>query len=183
MAILRKRIQHDHIEINDETALEEISRRITSNVRALEGALIRTVAFSSLTGRPITTDLTREVLDNLYPDTPTPGKRERTVDEIQAATCEHFGLSPAELLSSARARRITWPRQVAMYLSRELTNESLPAIGRQFGGRDHTTVLHAWRRTSAKIAADQTSREAVEDLCKTLHPEHPARHAPADRSS
>jgi chromosomal replication initiator protein len=183
LAILRKRVQHDHIELTEDDALEEIARRITSNVRTLEGALIRTVAFSSLTGRPITTELAREVLDNLYPDTPTPGTRIRTVSEIQAATCEHFGLSPTELLSSARAHRITWPRQVAMYLARELTSESLPAIGRQFGGRDHTTVLHAWRRTSAKIAADQTSREAVEKLCATLEYKPTGQRAPADRSS
>jgi chromosomal replication initiator protein len=114
------------------------------------------------------------VLDGLYPATTQLERRSpRSVTEIQAAACEHFGLSSAELLSSARTARIAWPRQVAMYLARELTSESLPSIGRHFGGRDHTTVLHAWRRTTARIAADQASREAVENLCSRLGSEHP----------
>jgi chromosomal replication initiator protein len=168
LAILRKRVQHDHIELADSHALDTIAERICSNVRALEGALIRVVAFSSLTGRPLTSELAQEVLDSLYPRSAASASRPRTIPEIQAAACEHFGLSPDEMLSSARVARIAWPRQVAMYLARELTGESLPAIGRHFGGRDHTTVLHAWRRTSARIATDDASREAVERLCKAL---------------
>jgi chromosomal replication initiator protein len=175
LAILRKRAHHDHIELQDEDALQAIAERVTQNVRALEGALIRVVAFSSLTGRPLTVELAREVLDGLYP-APTQVERRGTqsVAEIQAAACEHFGLSSDELLSSARTSRIAWPRQVAMYLARELTSESLPSIGRDFGGRDHTTVLHAWRRTTARIAADETSRKAVENLCSRLGSECPA---------
>ena len=173
MAILRKRVHNDGIVLTDEDALTVIAERVRSNVRALEGALIRTVAFSSLTGRELTGDLAREVLDGLYPRSTEAGRRERTVSEIQTATCKHFGLSSEELLSTARATRIAWPRQVAMYLSRELTNESLPSIGRHFGGRDHTTVLHACRRASAKISADEGSREAVEKLCKDLGCDHP----------
>ncbi len=169
LAILRKRAHHDRIELADESALEAIAERVTLNVRALEGALIRIVAFSSLTGRPLTVELAREVLDNLYPDTTRRENREpRSVAEIQAAACAHFGLSSEELLSSARTPRIAWPRQVAMYLARELTGESLPSIGRHFGGRDHTTVLHAHRRTTARIAADEDSRETVEKLCNQL---------------
>ncbi len=168
LAILRKRAHHDNIELGDTAALTVIAERIRSNVRALEGALIRVVAFSSLTGRPLTADLAREVLDSLYPrGTAAPGSP-RTVLEIQAAACEQFSLSPDELLSAGRTARVAWPRQVAMYLARELTGESLPAIGRQFGGRDHTTVLHAWRRTSARIATDDGCREAVENLRKAL---------------
>jgi chromosomal replication initiator protein len=168
LAILRKRAHHDHIELADADALGVIAERIQSNVRALEGALIRVVAFSSLTGRPLTAELAREVLDSLYPRSATPGLRKHTIDDVQLATCKHFGLSPDELLSGARTARIAWPRQLAMYLARELTGESLPSIGRQFGGRDHTTVLHAWRRTSARIASDEASREAVEKLCRDL---------------
>jgi chromosomal replication initiator protein len=168
LAILRKRVHHDHIQLADVRALDVIAERIQSNVRALEGALIRVVAFSSLTGRPLTADLAREVLDSLYPHSTSPGQRTRTVDDVQLATCKHFGLSPDELLSGARTARIAWPRQLAMYLARELSGESLPSIGRQFGGRDHTTVLHAWRRTSARIASDEASREAVEKLCRDL---------------
>jgi chromosomal replication initiator protein len=169
LAILRKRANHDHIELADPLALQAIAERVTLNVRALEGALIRIVAFSSLTGRPLTVELAREVLDNLYPATRQLEDRgPRSIAEIQAAACKHFGLSSEELLSSARTARIAWPRQVAMYLARELTSESLPSIGRHFGGRDHTTVLYAWRRTTARIAADDASRKAVEKLSTQL---------------
>ncbi len=168
IAILRKRAQHDNVQLADTQVLDVIAERITSNVRALEGALIRIVAFSSLTGRALTAELAREVLDSLYPHSAAPAQRTRTIAEIQAAACEHFGLSSEELLSAARVARVAWPRQVAMYLARELTGQSLPAIGREFGGRDHTTVMHACRRTSARIAADEASREAVEKLCRAL---------------
>jgi chromosomal replication initiator protein len=174
LAILRKRAQHDHIELDDELALDVIAERVALNVRALEGALIRVVAFSSLTGRPLTAELAKEVLDGLYPASAQSKHRgPRSVAEIQAAACKHFGLSSEELLSTARAPRIAWPRQVAMYLARELTDESLPSIGRHFGGRDHTTVLHAWRRTTARIADDEASRKAVEKLCSQLDCERP----------
>jgi chromosomal replication initiator protein len=174
LAILRKRAHHDHIELGDELALGVIAERVTQNVRVLEGALIRVVAFSSLTGRPLTVELAREVLDGLYPANPkTEHRAPRSVPEIQAAACEHFGLSSEELLSSARSPRIAWPRQVAMYLARELTTESLPSIGRHFGGRDHTTVLHAWRRTTARIIDDDVSRETVEKLCSQLGSRYP----------
>jgi chromosomal replication initiator protein len=169
LAILRKRTQHDRIELADDLPLQVIAERIDTNVRALEGALIRVVAFSSLTGRPLTGELACEVLDSLYPRKKTvvqPGHH--SVSEIQAAVSQHFGVSPGELLSSTRTPRVTWPRQLAMYLARELSGESLPAIGRQFGGRNHTTVLHAWRRTSARIASDEDSRQAVEKLCADL---------------
>ncbi len=168
LAILRMRVHHDHIELGEELALTIIAERIQHNIRALEGALIRVVAFSSLTGRPITAELAREVLNSLYPQTAPAAPRRRSVAEIQAAACDCFGVSSAELLSTSRTSRVAWPRQVAMYLARELTEESLPAIGRHFGGRDHTTVLHAWRRTSARIATDTSAREAVEKLCRAL---------------
>ncbi|HEX9482263.1 MAG TPA: chromosomal replication initiator protein DnaA [Solirubrobacteraceae bacterium] len=169
LAILRKRAQHDGIELADADALTVIAEHVESNVRALEGALIRVVAFSSLTGRPLTSELAREVLANLYPRAPRPGRpRPRTIAEIQSATCTHFDLSPEELLSSARSARVAWPRQLAMYLARELTDASLPAIGREFGGRDHTTVLHAWRRATARLASEDGSREAVEKLLTDL---------------
>jgi chromosomal replication initiator protein len=170
MAILRKRADHDGIDVTDEEALSAIAERIDSNVRALEGALIRVVAFSSLTGRPLTGELAGEVLDTLYPRTKLTRGEPSSIAEIQAAVGAHFGLTPGELLSTTRSARIAWPRQVAMYLARELTAESLPAIGRQFGGRDHTTVLHACRRASTRLAADEDARRAVEKLCKSLTP-------------
>jgi chromosomal replication initiator protein len=167
LAILRKRVQHDRIALAEDNALNVIAQRVHTNVRALEGALIRVVAFCSLTGRPLTAELAGEVLDNLYPNT-NAARQKRTVSEIQSTVSRHFGLSREELLSPTRTAHIAWPRQVAMYLARELTGESLPAIGRQFGGRDHTTVLHAWRRTSTRIASDSASREAVEKLYRVL---------------
>lgn len=169
LAILRKRVAHDGIDLPTEEALHVVAGRITMNVRALEGALIRVVAFASLTSRPITAALAEEVLDGLYPE--TKGRRPNcvpTVAEIQGATCEHFGVRCDELLSSGRSARIAWPRQVAMFLCRELTSESLPAIGRSFGGRDHTTVLHACRRANERLSADESAREAVDKLRESL---------------
>ncbi len=174
LTILRKRAQHDCILLADDGPLEAIAERVALNVRALEGALIRIVAFSSLTGRPLTRELAQEVLDGLYPMTP---RTLYSIAEIQAAACAHFGLSTQELLSSTRTARITWPRHVAMYLARELTGESLPAIGRHFGGRDHTTVLHAWRRTEERISSDSSSRQAVETLRERLTHSSPDRSA------
>jgi chromosomal replication initiator protein len=169
MTILRKRAHHDHLDLADDAALRLIAERVTDNVRAIEGALIRVVAFSSLTGRPLSADLTREVLDGLYPTSPLPARHgPLSIVEIKAAACAHFGLTPSELVSASRAARVAWPRQVAMYLARELTDESLPAIGRQFGERDHTTVLHACRRTAARIADDSRTREAVDSLVNDL---------------
>jgi chromosomal replication initiator protein len=173
LAILRKRAAHDGVELAEPHALQIIAERVHSNVRALEGALIRIVAFSSLTGRPLTAELADEVLTGLYPRPSQPGHRARDVGEIQRATCELFGLSSDELLSSSRTSRIAWPRQLAMYLARELTGESLPAIGRHFGGRDHTTVMHACRRTSARLADDASARETVDTLCRALGCQQP----------
>jgi len=176
LTILRKRVQHDHIELTDDSALELIAERVTTNVRALEGALIRVVAFSSLTGRPLTAQLAQEVLERLYPLSREPAGA-GSIANIQACACEHFEISRDELLSSSRSPRIAWPRQVAMYLARELTSESLPAIGRQFGGRDHTTVLHAWRRTAARITDDHAARGAVDEIRRSLSTSSPDRRA------
>jgi chromosomal replication initiator protein len=161
MTILRKRAQHDGLRLLDPHALEVIAKRITINVRALEGALIRVVAFSSLTGRPLNGELATEVLDGLYPRAELPAP---SIAEIKQTTCEQFGISTEELISASRTARLAWPRQVAMYLARELTQESLQAIGRAFGDRDHTTVLHAWRRTGERMSTNVPSRLAVEEL-------------------
>jgi chromosomal replication initiator protein len=180
ITILRKRADHDRVLVADAQALQIIAERIDTNVRALEGALIRIVAFSSLTGRPLSSELALEVLDSLYPRGSLPARsRERSVKEIQTAACRYFGISAEELLSSGRTARVTWPRQVAMFLARELTGESLPAIGRQFGGRDHTTVLHACRRTATRIAEDQLSRDTVDTLRSRLSSDE----APVHRTS
>jgi chromosomal replication initiator protein len=161
ITILRKRAQHDRIEPADERALEVIAERVSSNVRSLEGALIRAVAFSSLTGKPLTSELVLEVLNGLYPQTRA---HSTSISEIKRAVCEQFGVSIEELTSSSRTSRVTWPRQAAMYLARELTSHSLPAIGREFGGRDHTTVMHALKRTEKHIAHNPDLRAIVEQL-------------------
>jgi chromosomal replication initiator protein len=130
------------------------------------------VAYGSLTGRELTCDLARDVLNGLYPPAATAlASTQPSIGEIQAATCRCFNLSPEELLSTSRTRRISWPRQLAMYLSRELTGESLPEIGRHFGGRNHTTVLHAWRRTASRLATDDSSRIALDKLRQNLNPD------------
>jgi chromosomal replication initiator protein len=184
LAILRKRVQYDRIELADERVLSVIGECVQHNVRALEGALIRVVAYGSLTGRALTAELTGEVLDKLYPSgAQQQPARMRSIADIQAATCAYFGVSLEDLNSPGRRARIAWPRQVAMYLARELTSESLPSIGRCFGGRDHTTVLHAWRRTSARLAADDTARQAVEKLCEGLGCPTIGAHTSHDRSA
>jgi chromosomal replication initiator protein len=175
MTILRKRVQHDGLRLDDPDAIVPIAERVTTNVRALQGALIRVVAFHSLTGRPIDRSLVTHVLDGLYPDGVAAGPR--TVEEIQAATCERLGITPESLNSADRSARVAWARHVAMYLSRELTDATLPAIGRAFGGRNHTTVLHACRRTTERIARDADAHELVRSLTAALQHPH------ADRSA
>jgi chromosomal replication initiator protein len=166
MTILRKRVAHDDIPIASEAALARIAERIDANIRQLEGALIRIVAYHSLTRRPIDEELVDEVLDGLYPGSRPPVRR--TVVDIQHACCEAFGVSLDELVSKSRVARVTWPRQVAMYLARELTEASLPAIGREFGGRNHATVLHACHRISERMAADREAYDAVHRVCEQL---------------
>lgn len=165
LAILRKRAQHDAVALADEAALDVIAERIVANIRVLEGALVRVVAFHSLTGRPIDAALATEVLDGLYPSA---GPRRRSLREIQEATCELFGLTREELVSPSRAARIVWPRQLAMYLAREMTDESLPAIGRAFGGRNHATVLNAVRRTGDRIEGDRDAHAAARTLAERI---------------
>jgi chromosomal replication initiator protein len=165
VTILRKRVVQDDVGEVGEGALELIADRVDTNIRALEGALIRVVAFGSLTGRPVTAELAGEVLAGLYPEL-TP--RARSLREIQEYTCEAFGISLDDLLSQSRARPLAWPRHVAMYLARELTDATLPAIGRAFGGRNHTTVLHAYRKTAERIATDRDAYETVRRLTESL---------------
>jgi chromosomal replication initiator protein len=167
MAILRKRVAQDDVGSIAPGALQVIADRVADNVRTLEGALVRVVAFGSLTGRPVTAELADEVLAGLYPEL-----RKRaaamTVAEIQQRTAEAFGISIDALVSTSRGAAVAWPRQIAMYLARELTSQSLPAIGHAFGGRNHTTVLHACKRTAQRIADDPEAFEVVRRLTEIL---------------
>lgn len=158
ITILRKRAALDSVALAEDGVLELIADRITDNVRALEGALIRVVAFQSLTQRPIDCRLTAEVLDSMYPPV---RKSPPSIEHIQQIVAEHFKLSVAQLTSASRTGDVAWPRQVAIHLARELTSASLPAIGRAFGGRNHATVLHACKRVTDRLQSDG---KAVEDI-------------------
>ena len=161
VAILRKRALLDGVPLADESVLEAIAARVTDNVRSLEGALIRIVAYHSLTARPIDLALAATVLDKMYPTRPSASL---SIGKIQSAVAAHYDLAVAELLSASRAARITWPRQVAIYLTRELTSSPLQTIGEAFGGRNHATVLHACKRVSDRLAEDQHAGAELQEL-------------------
>ncbi|MDD3445275.1 MAG: chromosomal replication initiator protein DnaA [Zavarzinia sp.] len=144
--------------------LEFLAARITSNVRELEGALNRVVAYAELVGRPISIEMAQEVLQDLL----RANDRRVTIEEIQRKVAEFYGVRLNDLLSARRARVVARPRQVAMYLAKQLTSRSLPEIGRKFGGRDHTTVIHAVRKIEELCAGDSTFLEDIESLRRML---------------
>ena len=158
LTILRKRAALDHVGLADPAVLELIATRVSANIRALEGAFIRVVAFHSLTGRPIDLELANEVLDGLSPTTKTSLP---SIAGIQMAVATHFDMSVQALVSRSRIASIVWPRQVAMHLARMLTDASLPTIGQAFGGRTHATVVHACRRVADQLAVDDKAAAAV----------------------
>jgi chromosomal replication initiator protein len=160
-AILRKKVKTDGIHIADPQVLTTIASRVETNIRELEGALTRVVAFSSLTGRPLTVDLVEEVLKDVFPRGEAP---EITIERIQEAVVDRFNISLQELVGERRSQSIVYPRQVAMYLCRELTDSSLPKIGKKFGGRDHTTVIHATTKIAKRIREDRSAYNLVQEL-------------------
>jgi chromosomal replication initiator protein len=165
IAILRKKVKTDNIHIPDPKVLEFVAGRISSNIRELEGALTRVVAFSSLTGRPMTEDLAQDVLKDVFPQGEV---QQVTIERIQELVSDRFSLSLEELCGDKRSQNIVYPRQVAMYLSRELTDSSLPKIGKQFGGRDHTTVIHATSKIARMIREDRDVYNLVQELTKRI---------------
>jgi chromosomal replication initiator protein len=169
IAILRKKVNTDEIGVSDPQVLTFIASRISTNIRELEGALTRVVAFSSLTGRPMTVDLTQDVLKDVFPQGEV---AQVTIKRIQEAVSERFGLAVAELCGDKRSQNIVYPRQVAMYLSRELTDSSLPKIGREFGGRDHTTVIHANSKIARMIREDRSVYNLVQELTARIKQTH-----------
>ena len=161
IAILRKKVKTDRIDVPDPDVLTFIAERVSTNIRELEGALTRVVAFSSLTGRPMTVELAEDVLKDVFPQ----GEAvEVSIRRIQETVSERFGMSVDELCSDKRSQTIAYPRQVAMYLSRELTDSSLPKIGKEFGGRDHTTVIHANAKIEGMIREDRSVYNLVQEL-------------------
>ena len=163
VAILRKRAALDRIQINDPTVLELIADRVTDNVRALEGALIRVVAHHSLTQLPIDLPLAEAVLDEIHPryhNAPT----SISVDSIQQAVAGYYDLTPAQLKSASRAARISWPRHLAIHLCRDLTSSSLNEIGQAFGGRSHATVVSACKRVEKRVGNDHQAVHELDEL-------------------
>lgn len=144
--------------------MEFLAHKITSNVRELEGALNRIVAHAQLVGRTISLEMTQEVLADLL----RASERRITIDEIQKKVAEHYNVRVADMHSARRARSVARPRQVAMYLAKQLTPRSLPEIGRKFGGRDHTTVIHAVRKIEELSSYDAAFKEDVELLRRLL---------------
>jgi len=159
-AILRKKAQQDHLPIPDDV-LELIASRISSNIRELEGALIRVAAFASLQRTEVTLTLAQMVLKDLLPE---PSAADITVGLIMTETANYFHLTLDDLCSTSRTRQLVNARQIAMYLTRELTDLSLPKIGQAFGGRDHTTVIHA----TNKISGLMQERHAIFDQVQEL---------------
>ena len=176
VAILRKRAALDRITVTDDAVLELIADRITDNVRVLEGALIRIVAYHSLTRLPIDVRLAEAVLDEIHPKPPAKATS-TSVDEIQHAVASYYSLPREQLTSSSRAASVTWPRQVAIHLARSLTDASLHAIGDAFGGRNHATVLHACKRVVERMNVDQQAVHEIEELTNIID------HGRADRLS
>ena len=164
IAILRKKASRDGITIDDPEVLAAIAMRVQTNIRELEGALTRGVAFAMLNGEPLTVELVRDVLCSQYPE----DSRPVTVESVQRVVAEYFSLSIDELRSERRTQTIVFPRQVAMYLSRELTDMSLPQIGRLFGGRDHTTIHYGHDKIAKRIKEDRSLYNLVQELTATI---------------
>ena len=164
IAILRKKVHAGGYQIHDPEVLPFIAARLQDNVRELEGALIRVVAQASHAKAHVTVDLAREVLRAYFPA----DGASISVEAIQEEVCRHYGLSIAELVGDKRDKRVVVPRQVAMYLSRELTQSSLPALGRAFGGRDHTTVMYAVNKVGNQMSDEGEIFAAVQSLTHRL---------------
>ncbi|GLX78497.1 chromosomal replication initiator protein DnaA [Thalassotalea insulae] len=163
VAILKRKAQESHINLADEVAFF-IAKRLRSNVRELEGALNRVIANANFTGRAINIDFVKEALRDLL----ALQDKLVTIDNIQKTVAEYYKIKVADLLSKRRNRSVARPRQIAMALSKELTNHSLPEIGDAFGGKDHTTVLHACRKVKALREESHDIKEDYSNLTRTL---------------
>jgi chromosomal replication initiator protein len=156
--------QHPAFEV-PETVVQHVAQQVTQNGRDLDGAVNRLFAHNQLSGRPVTVEMADEVVRDLI--RPTDPRRIR-VEDILRIVAKHYGVSRADLLSSRRTANVVRPRQIAMYLAKTLTLRSLPEIGRRFGGRDHTTVLHAVRQIEGLVQGDKGLAEEIEALKRLL---------------
>ena len=164
MAILKKKADVEKLNVPNEVMVY-VATKIKSNIRELEGALIRIVAYSSLTNRDITVDLASEALKDIISKKQG---RHITIGIIQDIVSSYFNLRVEDLKSQRRTRNVAYPRQIAMYLSRKLTDMSLPKIGEEFGGRDHTTVIHAYEKISDNLNTDESLQHTIDDITKKL---------------
>ncbi|KGK86780.1 chromosomal replication initiator protein DnaA [Clostridium sp. HMP27] len=164
MAILKKKADVENLSIPNEV-LVYIATKIKSNIRELEGALIRIVAFSSLTNKEISVDLASEALKDIISNKHS---KQVTIESIQDIVSSYFNLRVEDFKSARRTRNVAFPRQIAMYLCRKLTDTSLPKIGEEFGGRDHTTVIHAYEKISSSLKEDESLQNAVSELTKKI---------------
>lgn len=163
IAILKKKSETDSLELDDEVALF-LATHIKTNIRQLEGALLRLEAVTSITGRRVTVDLIKEVLR----DSINEASAIVSIDQIVKTVAEKFQIKISDLKSKRRTKTVVYPRQLAMYLCRTLTDGSFPEIGRQFGGKDHSTVIHAVRHVGERILRDPQLKATVDNLIKTL---------------
>ena len=163
VAILKKKAALDRVKLPDDVAYL-IASRVKSNIRELEGSLTRMIAFCALTGREMTVDLAQEVLSDLW------GEEEKiiSIDQIQRKVCDFFGIKVSDLKAQNRTKAVAFPRQIAMYLSRQLTHASLSEVGRAFGGKDHTTVLHAVDKIQTLLQEDPKLRKVVDGLIQGI---------------
>lgn len=164
IAILRRNVEVQRLHVPDDV-LSFVADRVSSNIRELEGALIRITACSSLTRHPVDIDLARNVLKDIFPERT---RRPISLATIQREVCKYYSLSHGELVGGKRSQSIVFPRQVAMYLARELTELSLPAIGAEFGGRDHTTVMHARAKIEKMMKADREVYNQIQTLTNQI---------------
>ncbi|MBE6082935.1 MULTISPECIES: chromosomal replication initiator protein DnaA [Tissierellales] len=164
IAILKKKAKVENLSIENDVLLY-IATKIQSNIRELEGALIKIVAYSSLTKKEITVDLAEEALKDIISSSKP---KEITVNLIKEVVAKNFNIKSEDFNSKKRTRAIAYPRQVAMYLCRELTDLSLPKIGDEFGGRDHTTVIHAYEKISSNLKSNSTFNKKIENVIKEI---------------
>ena len=160
VAILREKTTQEGIDVPDEV-LQLIAGKIDSNIRELEGCLTRLVAYSGMVKQPITVELCEQALKEIFDQTK---KKQITADLIMQTVCDYYGLTTEDITGPTRKREITVPRQIAMFLTREMTGMSLPQIGGVFGGRDHTTVLHSCKTVEANMKSNTDIKAVVEDI-------------------
>jgi chromosomal replication initiator protein len=164
-AILKMKADQNRINLPEDVAYF-LSTTVTSNVRELEGYLIRIGAFSSLTSTPVTLAMAKEVLKDILVEQ----NKEVTVESIQKLVANHFHIKTSEIKSSKRLKNLVLPRQISMYIARKLTSSSFPEIGSKFGGKDHSTIIHAIKKIEKKMEEDIQLRATIEKLMNNLMP-------------